>query len=195
MKILTLLTVILASTFLAACASGNLAVKDSQGKIMEVEVATFKLHEMQVVWKDNPKFDWELRSAVSAGNLQRVHTSNPKALDRAQTDMKGMYSLLKTHVADDLMSAFKSVGVRAGNLQTIEIYPARGYWSEFGWGSGVVLDVTITDQQSGKTWKHTVQADTGLQMVGALSAAPQDRSYVQSFVSGFQRVLSQGRLL
>lgn len=195
MRVFCFLVVFSLVALLNACASNNLAVQDYEGKTIEAPISSFKLQNVQIVWVDNTAFDWQFRSAVDAGNFQRHYTTNPIAMARAKSDMQLMYGLLKKHAGSDLLETLATSNVRAGVSQTIELRPENGYWSEFGWGSGVVIEITITDHSSKRVWKHKVQADTGLQMVGAMAAPVQDRNYVRSFASGLLGVFSQSKLI
>ena len=195
MRIFRLFIVSIIAGFLYGCAANNLAVQDAKGNTIEAPVSSFKLQNTRVVWLDNPDFNWELRSAIDGRNLQRVYITDPIAIARAKSDMLLMYKLLKDHGEAEVMASLATSNVRPGELQTIELHPALGYWSGAGWGSGVVLNVTITDHQTKRIWKHTVQADTGLQMVGAMAAAAQDRSYVRNFATGLQRIFSLAQLI
>jgi hypothetical protein len=195
MQVFRFLLMLALVTLLNACASNNLAVQDHEGKPIEAPISSFKLQNVQVVWVDNTAFDWQLRSAINAGNLQRYETTNPVAIARAKSDIQLMYGLLKNHAGSDLMESLAASNVRAGVSQTIELRPENGYWSESGWGSGVVIEITITDHSSQRVWKHKVQADTGIQMIGAMAAPVQDRNYVRSFVSGLLKEFSKSKLI
>ena len=174
---------------LSACATGNIAYTDPKGTPVEAPPADFKLKGVRVVWKDNPDLKWDLRSSLNAMTLQRVDTKSDSAIARAKTDIFLMQDLLKQFAPNDVSSNLQAQGVNTGEPQTMEIFPTRGYWSDGGWGSGIILQITITDSQSKKAWSHTVQADTGLQLTGAMAAGVQDRGYVQAFSVGLVKSL------
>lgn len=177
-----------ASALLVACA-GSPAVKDSSGKPIPVPLASFKLRQAEVQWE--PHADYMVRGIVSARNKESLDVYSKKAAG----DMEKMYSLLKTMAKDDLASALAGKGITKGSQQTIALRPLYGYYDQSGFGSGVVLQVSVVDHTTRQTWVHQVKADSGLQWVGATHAPEPDRTYVQGFVAGLVRIFGEASLI
>jgi hypothetical protein len=175
------------ATFLVACASAP-GIKDGAGNPIPVPTATFKLAAVDVTWL--PNAGYTVRGTVIGRGQKELDTYKKNAQD----DMEKRYTLLKTFAAGDLASGLAARGVTAGDRQSIELRPLYGYYDQSGFGSGVVLQVSVIDQATKSSWVYQVKADSGLQWIGAMFATLPDRSYVTSFANDLMKVFSQASL-
>lgn len=169
--------VLVSALILVACA-GPRAMKDDSGQPIPLPPATFKLNQPQVKWE--PHADYGVQGVIRGRNQGQAKDYAAKA----GNDLETMYALLKVHAKDDLTASLEGKGVVSGTQQTIVLRPLYGYYDQNGWGSGVVIQISVLDQASSKSWTYRVKADTGLQWLGASVAPSPDRAFVQSFASG-----------
>ena len=164
---------------LTGCA-GPRDVLLADGKKLEAAPANFKLTDVRVRWQGNPNLPYSSQTAVP----KHAKEFPQEAKARAAADMKIIQSLFSAHWVEDMTAALATRGVRAGTRQTLLLYPKLGYWDDTGWGSGLTMSVTVTDETTQQRWVDTINADGGLQWLGARHAGPPERKIVQGFASG-----------
>jgi hypothetical protein len=100
-----------------------------------------------------------------------------------------MNQVLEAHAVALLNSRLASRGLHEGVGSSIELKPQSAYWSASGWGSGVLVEVVVTDTRSAQKWTLRVPADTGIQILSAWAADPQTAEYAVAFAARLDRVL------
>jgi hypothetical protein len=190
---INLVSIVVAISLVAGCATSNAPTSSIAGQptALEVTPSTFKLNNYLIKWIPSTELKIEMRCATNAMTLQRVCSSSQAATSRSNQDIALMNQLLQANATTQLNSRLLSKGLKEGDATTIELKPQSGYWSEAGWGSGVLIEVTVTEANSGRKWTHVLPADTGVQFFGAMAAGPQTSEYVASFTTRLDSVLSR----
>jgi hypothetical protein len=190
---LNLALIVAVILLVAGCATSNAPTSSIAGQPTAIEVppSTFKLNSYLIKWIPSAELKFEMRCATNAMTLQRVCSSSQAATSRANQDIALMNQLLQANAASQLKSRLSSKGLKEGDATTIDLKPQSGYWSEAGWGSGILVEVTVTEGSSGRKWTQVVPADTGVQFFGAMAAGPQTSEYVVSFATRLESVLSR----
>lgn len=193
MRTLCILLPLLCAVFVSSCATTNTPTSRVGGQAISTEVppATFKLLDYRIQWESAATLQTELRCAINAGTLERFCSSSPAAKARSESDVALMNQLLQTHAPNQIKAVLDRRGLREGATTVIELKPKSGYWSESGWGSGVLVQVLITNSTTGQIWTHTLPADTGVQLLGAMYAGVQTPAYATAFASRLDSVLAQ----
>lgn len=193
MRTLKIHLVLLCALFVSSCATTNAPTSRVGGQVISTDVpqATFKLSDYRVQWESAAALQTELRCAINAGTLERFCSSSPAAKTRSDQDVALMNQLLQTHAPNQVNALLNKRGLREGATTVIELKPQSGYWSESGWGSGVLVQVLITNSATGQKWAHTLPADTGVQLLGAMFAGVQTLEFATAFASRLDSVLAQ----
>jgi hypothetical protein len=192
-RLLCLISVVIA----AGCAATNAPDSRLGGQTVETTVpaATFKLDGYQLVWRENTNLDTQMRCAMSSVTLDTVCSRGEVIKKRAAADTDHMNKLLNAHAPARIKEQLASVGQKEGARTLIEVAPQKGYWSEAGWGSGVIVRATVKDVTTGASWTHEVPADTGIQFFGATAASPETPEFAATFAKRLVRVFDEAGLL
>lgn len=177
------------------CATSGTGALDDKGKLIEPVAAQFSLSSATVLWDAEnylvaPKMNCSL---APAGGV--YCPKDEKTVNRAKSRTAKMLSLLKEHLPSHLSEKLQKLNVAKGGNQTVLIEPLSSYWNEAGWGSGIRVKITVQDEMSKQKWTHVMNADTGIQWLGAAGASEPDIRFVEKFSSDVVFVFKKAHLV
>jgi hypothetical protein len=180
-------------SLLSACATVNAPDQPIGGQVVSTEVpaSAFKLSDYSAKWIPAEDLDIEMRCSLNAFTFSKWCPSDDASKERARKDIVQMSQVLEVQAVAQINSRLASRGLRDGASSSIELKPQSAYWSASGWGSGVLVNVVITDVASGQKWALLVPADTGIQILSAWAAGPQTDDYAAAFASRLDRELER----
>lgn len=157
---------------------------------MQLPKAGFQLKSVQVVWIDNPSIPIK----ASFVNFKHAPVVDAGRMNRAKENVGQIMKVMREHAPKQLASALAKEGVANGSGHTITLTPVGAYRDEAGWGSGAIIQVSISSDSKQTLWSTEMDANSGWQWLGP-DALPPDDTYAKNLAKGTIEVFKKVGLI
>lgn len=180
----------LVTAALVACSTAQPVGQQGGLEAAALPKASFQLKSAQVVWVDNPSIPVK----ASFVNFKHAPVVDARRMDRAKEGANKIIKTMREHAADQLASALEKEGVAKGKSHTITLTPVGAYRDEAGWGSGAIIQVSISDNTKQTLWSTEMDANSGWQWLGP-DTIPPDETYAKNLSKGTVEVFKKVGLI
>lgn len=167
------------TAILVACSTAQPVGQQSSLELVQLPKASFQLKSVQVVWIDNPSIPIK----ASFVNFKHAPVVDPGRMDRAKENVVQIMKAMREHAPEQLASALTKEGVAKGIGHTITLTPVGAYRDEAGWGSGAIIQVSISSDSKQALWSMEMDANSGWQWLGPDALPPGD-TYAKNLAKG-----------
>lgn len=204
------------SLLLQACVASAPKGADSYttGGTTNPTAAANRLQSVNIQWKENPDFQYELTRTVpqvltavavtsaqmngkmNSATTPAVHSGIPE--ESKQLAAEYFDAFVKVHrelAASQLKKALNSGGIKTGNEMQVTITPLSGYQSIDGFGSGMTLRTTFESVTQSEPFAVDVTVKSGIMWIGVKNAKKPDQEFVDQYVDTLLKKLREMKLL